>query len=130
MLQMLNKKMRRMSQMSKLQCLSAEINAKANAEIFPVLQAFSVPDNNGYYVYMVCCSDNTLYTGWTTNVRKRLDIHNAGKGAKYTKIRRPVRLVYVEELASKQDAMKREYAIKQYTRKEKEKLIWAKWKEK
>ena len=128
MLQMLNKKKRRMSQMSKLQCLSAEINAKANAEIFPVLQAFSVPEDNGYYVYMVCCSDNTLYTGWTTNVRKRLDTHNAGKGAKYTKIRRPVRLVYVEELASKQDAMKREYAIKQYTRKEK--LIWAKWKEK
>jgi UPF0213 protein SH2523 len=119
-----------MSQMSKLQCLSAEINAKANAEIFPVLQALSVPEDNGYYVYMVCCSDNTLYTGWTTNVRKRLDTHNAGKGAKYTKIRRPVRLVYVEELASKQDAMKREYAIKQYTRKEKEKLIWAKRKEK
>ncbi len=54
MLQMLNKKMRRMSQMSKLQCLSAEINAKANAEIFPVLQALSVPEDNGYYVYMVC----------------------------------------------------------------------------
>ena len=86
MLQMLNKKKRRMSQMSKLQCLSAEINAKANAEIFPVLQAFSVPEDNGYYVYMVCCSDNTLYTGGTTNVRKRLDSHNAGKGAKYTKI--------------------------------------------
>ena len=45
--------------MSKLQCLSAEINAKANAEIFPVLQALSVPEDNGYYVYMVCCSDNT-----------------------------------------------------------------------
>ena len=75
--------------------------------------------HQGNYTYIVKCSDETLYTGWTNNLKKRLEAHNSGKGAKYTKNRRPVELVYFEEYDTKQEAMKREYAIKQLTRKEK-----------
>ena len=75
------------------------------------------------YTYMVKCKDGTLYTGWTNNLEKRIEDHNAGKGAKYTKSRGPVELVYYETHDTKEDAMKREYAIKQMTRKEKWKLL-------
>lgn len=75
------------------------------------------------YTYIVECSDGTLYTGWTTDLDKRLAAHNSGKGAKYTRNRTPVRLVYYEEHTEKREAMRREYAIKQLTRKEKETLI-------
>ncbi|MBD7913931.1 GIY-YIG nuclease family protein [Clostridium sp. Sa3CUN1] len=75
------------------------------------------------YVYIVKCSDDTLYTGWTTSLEKRLKAHNSGKGAKYTKARLPVEIVYYEEFEEKKDAMKREYAIKQLSRQEKLKLI-------
>lgn len=75
------------------------------------------------YVYILKCSDNTLYTGWTTNLEKRLKVHNTGKGAKYTRVRLPVEIVYFEEFEDKKDAMKREYAIKQLSRQEKLKLI-------
>ena len=72
------------------------------------------------YTYMMKCADGTLYTGWTTSVEKRLKAHNEGKaGAKYTRAKRPVELVYYEEYATKEEAMSREYAIKQLTRKEK-----------
>ncbi|MGN1165656.1 MAG: GIY-YIG nuclease family protein [Lachnospiraceae bacterium] len=76
------------------------------------------------YTYIVRCSDGSLYTGWTTNLEKRIEAHNSGKGAKYTKSRRPVILVYYEEFATKEEAMKREYAIKQMKREEKKTLIW------
>ena len=79
--------------------------------------------HQGNYTYIVKCSDETLYTGWTNNLKKRLEAHNSGKGAKYTKNRRPVELVYFEEYDTKQEAMKREYAIKQLTRKEKPALM-------
>lgn len=75
------------------------------------------------YTYIVRCSDGTLYTGWTTDVEKRVQAHNAGKGAKYTKNRRPVQLVYFEEFATKQEAMRREYEIKHIAREEKLALI-------
>lgn len=75
------------------------------------------------YTYMVKCSDGTLYTGWTTDLEQRMKAHNDGSGAKYTRSRRPVKLVYYEEYETKTDAMKREYAIKQLTRKQKEQLI-------
>lgn len=75
------------------------------------------------YTYMVRCKDGSLYTGWTNNLEKRVQAHNQGTGAKYTKSRRPVELVYYEEYESKIDAMKREYEIKQLTKKEKEMLI-------
>ena len=79
--------------------------------------------HQGNYTYIVKCSDETLYTGWTNNLKKRLEAHNSGKGAKYTKNRRPVELVYFEEYDTKQEAMKRESAIKQLSRQKKLALI-------
>ncbi len=67
--------------------------------------------------------DNSLYCGYTTNIDKRLFKHNSGKGAKYTRTRGPVELVYLQEFTSKTEAMRREYDIKQLSRKEKLKLI-------
>ena len=75
------------------------------------------------YTYIVECSDGTLYTGWTNDIEKRLKAHNEGKGAKYTRCRTPVKLVYLEESDTKQQAMSREAKIKQLSRQEKEKLI-------
>ena len=75
------------------------------------------------YTYILEFKDGTYYTGWTNNLEKRLKDHNDGKGAKYTKARRPVVLAYYEEFATKEEAMKREYAIKQMKRSEKKKLI-------
>ena len=75
------------------------------------------------YTYILKCKDDSLYTGWTNDMKKRITSHNAGKGAKYTKARRPVELVYYEEFQTREEAMKREYAIKQLSRKEKEALI-------
>ena len=77
------------------------------------------------YTYIVQCSDGTYYTGWTNNLQNRVATHNSGKGAKYTRARLPVQLVYYEEYATKSEAMKRECAIKLLSRKEKEKLISA-----
>ena len=75
------------------------------------------------YVYILKCADNSLYTGWTNNLDKRIKAHAEGKGAKYTKARLPIELVYFEEYQDKREAMKREYAIKQLKRKEKLELI-------
>uniref|UniRef100_UPI0040571D9B GIY-YIG nuclease family protein n=1 Tax=Agathobacter sp. TaxID=2021311 RepID=UPI0040571D9B len=75
------------------------------------------------YAYIVRCKDNSLYVGWTNNLEKRMKAHNEGKGAKYTKPRRPVKLVYYEVFATKQEAMSREYHLKKLNHKEKEKLI-------
>ena len=75
------------------------------------------------YTYILRCSDNTLYTGWTNNLEKRIKDHNEGNGAKYTKARRPVELIYFETFETKEEAMKREYAIKQLSRSQKENLI-------
>lgn len=67
-----------------------------------------------WYVYIVCCNDGTLYTGITTDLERRIASHNSGKGgAKYTRSRRPVSLVYAEPAASRSEAAKREYDIKQ-----------------
>ena len=75
-----------------------------------------------WYVYMVRCRDNSLYTGSTNDLSRRIQVHNSGKGAKYTKSRRPVTLAYYEVFENRQDAMRREYAIKQLPKKEKERL--------
>jgi putative endonuclease len=75
------------------------------------------------YTYIVQCSDGTFYTGWTNDLQKRLAAHNEGRGAKYTKSRRPVKLVYYETFETKQEAMSREYHLKQLTRAQKEALI-------
>ena len=99
------------------------------------------------YTYIVQCADGTLYTGWTNCLQKRLKAHNEGKaglspfplvtcnfprlkahnegkaGAKYTRSKRPVKLVYYEGFETKEEAMRREYAIKQLTRKQKLNLM-------
>ena len=75
------------------------------------------------YTYIVECSDGTLYCGWTNDLEKRIAAHNSGKGAKYTKSRLPVKLVYYETFATPNEAMSREYSIKKMTRSEKLKLI-------
>lgn len=79
-----------------------------------------------WYVYLLRCRDNNLYTGYTDDVKRREAVHNAGKGAKYTKSRLPVKLVYVEQFEDKSQAMKREFAIKQLTKAKKEQLVCGK----
>ena len=79
--------------------------------------------NEMNYTYILQCSDGTYYTGWTNDIEKRVKAHNEGKGAKYTKYRRPVELVYYETFQTKQEAMRREYEIKHLPRKKKELLI-------
>lgn len=76
-----------------------------------------------WYVYMLRCRDGSLYTGYTDDPQRRLAVHNSGKGAKYTKSRLPVELVYTETLESKSDALRRECAIKQMQKPQKEALI-------
>jgi len=80
------------------------------------------------YAYMVRCKDGSLYAGWTTDVERRVKCHNAGKGAKYTKSRLPVELVYCETFETKEEAMKREAALKKLSKKTKELLV-AEWKD-
>lgn len=75
------------------------------------------------YTYILKCSDGTYYTGWTNHLERRMKNHNAGNGGKYTRSRRPVELIYYETFETKEEAMSREYAIKQLTRKQKELLI-------
>ena len=75
------------------------------------------------YCYILECADGTYYTGWTTDPERRVRQHNAGKGARYTRTHRPVRLVYLEECPDRAAAMKRELAIKALKRPQKEKLI-------
>lgn len=74
-------------------------------------------------VYILLCNDSTLYTGWTNDIESRISAHNAGNGAKYTKMRLPVTLVYKEILETKSEALKRELEIKKLKRNEKLKLI-------
>ncbi|WP_296879610.1 GIY-YIG nuclease family protein [Thomasclavelia sp.] len=78
-----------------------------------------------HYVYIVKCQDDSYYTGWTTDLKKRIHFHNIGKGAKYTRAKGPVELVYYEVYEDKSSALKREYAIKQLTHQQKANLIKA-----
>lgn len=75
------------------------------------------------YTYMVRCGDGSFYTGWTYDLERRVIAHNSGKGAKYTKSRLPVELIYYERFSTKEEAMSREAAIKRLTRREKEQLL-------
>lgn len=78
-----------------------------------------------FYCYILECADKTYYTGWSTDPERRARQHDNGKGARYTRSRRPVRLVYVEECPDRAAAMKRERAIKALSRLQKQKLIHA-----
>lgn len=75
------------------------------------------------YTYLLRCADGTFYCGWTNHLMERVRMHNEGRGAKYTRGRRPVELVYYEEFATRQEAMRREYAIKRLSRKDKQLLM-------
>ena len=75
------------------------------------------------YTYIVKCTDGTFYTGWTNDLEKRIAAHNSGEGAKYTRCRRPVELVYYERFETKEEAMSREWHIKHLSRKRKLELL-------
>lgn len=75
------------------------------------------------FTYIVRCADDTYYTGWTTDVSRRVKAHNEGRGARYTRSRRPVVLVHQEEFETKEEAMSREWHIKQLSRQQKEELF-------
>ena len=75
------------------------------------------------YTYLLRCGDGSLYAGWTNDLEKRLEAHQSGKGAKYTKAHQPVELVYHETFATKEEAMRREYELKQMTKAQKEALL-------
>lgn len=75
------------------------------------------------YTYILRCGDGSYYTGWTNDLERRLRAHSEGRGGKYTRSRLPVELIYREEFATKEEAMRREWEIKQLTRAQKEELI-------
>ena len=97
----------------------SEIAKKEFKSVLPKPHFMKTNDIKRYFVYMVQCADKTYYTGWTTDVEKRCAAHNRGKGAKYTKTRLPVKVVYWTECSDRSEAMKREYSIKQLPRKSK-----------
>ena len=84
---------------------------------------------NKHYVYILRCKDGTLYTGYTNDIKRRLKMHELGKGAKYTRGRGPFELLYTEQFDCKETAMQHEYEIKQLTRNEKLALIHSKLKD-
>ncbi len=81
------------------------------------------PGKTGHYTYMLLCSDDTIYTGYTTDLERRIKEHNEGRGAAYTRGRTPVILVHREKFSTRSQAQKREYEIKQLSRQEKVALI-------
>lgn len=78
---------------------------------------------SNYYVYLLKCGDNSLYCGYTDDVKRRVKVHNSGKGAKYTRSRLPVELAYYEEFSTKSEALCREREIKKLTRAQKTELV-------
>lgn len=82
-----------------------------------------ITEEKNNYTYILRCNDGTFYTGWTNDLKKRLVSHNSGRGSKYTRVRLPVELVYFESFDTKEEAMSREWHIKQMSRKQKEELI-------
>lgn len=90
---------------------------------FATLEHQYLMSDSEHFVYIVECADGTLYTGYTTDIQRRLEEHNAGTGAKYTRGRTPVELRYQERHVSKSAALSREYELKQYARARKQQLI-------
>ncbi|PIR07154.1 MAG: hypothetical protein COV55_01850 [Candidatus Komeilibacteria bacterium CG11_big_fil_rev_8_21_14_0_20_36_20] len=76
-----------------------------------------------YYFYLARCNDNTLYSGYTNNIKRREQRHNIGRGAKYTKYRRPIKIIYFEIFNTRKKAMQREVQVKSWSKIQKEKLI-------
>ena len=86
------------------------------------MKTLSKPLSKGNCTYILKCSDGTLYTGWTNDITKRLESHNSGQGSKYTRSRLPVELVHIEYFNTKNEAMRRERAIKRLSREQKLRL--------
>jgi putative endonuclease len=80
-------------------------------------------ENKEHYVYVVSCKDGSLYTGYTNNLKRRIKLHNEGKGAKYTRGRGPVKLVFSKQFSTKSEALKAEFAFKKLDRKKKQQYI-------
>ena len=83
----------------------------------------SMEESKKWFVYILLCSDKSLYTGITNNLKKRLNSHNSGKGSKYTRSRRPVEILHVESVSDRSQALKREYEIKKWSRSKKIKYL-------
>ncbi len=101
----------------------AKTSRKSRAPRRPRVRRLAAATPRPCYCYIVECSDGTFYTGWTVDVDRRLKVHNAGRGARYTSTRRPVRLVYLEPQPDQRAAMQRERAIKRLPRAKKQALI-------
>ena len=76
-----------------------------------------------HFVYLLRCNDDSIYCGYTSNIKNRLKVHNSGRGSKYVRARRPAKLVYFEKLSTKSAGLKREHAIKRLPKKKKELLV-------
>lgn len=100
-----------------------EANGENTPQIKEILEARIPSKEEKHYFYVLLCADGTFYGGYTTDLKHRLEMHNSGKGAKYTKSRRPVKMIYHEEFADKKLAMKREYWFKHHDRAWKEKFL-------
>lgn len=81
------------------------------------------PEEDGFFTYILLCEDGSFYTGWTTNLKKRLQAHKDGKGAKYTRMHPPIGLVWYASFETRREAMQNEAAIKKMSRKQKEEII-------
>jgi len=92
------------------------MNSRTKNSKHPVKRAVSIPPRGGWLCYILSCADDTLYTGITNDLEKRLTAHNAGTAARYTRERGPVRLVFTETCADKSVALKREIKIKNLSR--------------
>lgn len=95
-------------------------------ENFEICLINEIPDRDGYYVYLLLCDNYSLYCGWTTNLKKRYLLHSSGKGAKFTRMHKPLGLCYFESFANASLARKREFAIKQMKREDKLNLVYSK----
>lgn len=107
------------------QCLAGlmdETMAGTTDEV-PPETASETPTGHGFYTYLLECADGTLYCGWTTDPEQRLATHNSGKGAKYTRVRLPVKLVAQWQFDSKAEAMRFEYRLKRLSRQQKLALV-------
>ena len=92
---------------------------------FPEAGAAETTEEKRFFTYILRCADGTYYTGWTTDLAKRMEAHNRGTAAKYTRTRRPVKMVYWQEADSREEAMSREWHWKRLRRPEKEEMIAA-----
>ena len=99
-----------------------ELKTAPGTETAPEQNTVKEKEGN-YYVYLLLCSDGSYYCGYTDDPERRLAVHNAGKGAKYTRSRRPCTLVYTERFGTKHEAMSREYYLKKLSHREREALV-------